>query len=297
MEVPRRPQLKMPCVRPNMASNHHPSTPTAAVGPMGVVISRVGWCAGRYGAPAGLYGSIRAIWGGTAVGENRYQPPYIGAFPAAKAPNFGSLGTEHRVQCAPRPIGWSQHPTSPRWTEVGVDLSVPFCCGVRPRIPLCSGQINTSIDVFIFSGQKLAVRRAWHVQRGGGSRTGTMEGDFRSFGARAPPTARARLIPVPVPREPIFAPRCGSMVSTGSPRLTTAASMTPKILGVGHTVLVTALTKSYASGVPVGETRGTCVRSECACATIWSRRNVRDTRKGAAVAPAAGGRRTCGLRG
>ena len=66
---------------------------------------------------------------------------------------------------------------------------------------------------------------------------------------------------IPVPREPIFATRCGSMVSTGSPRLTTTASMTPKILGVGQTVLVTALTKSYASGVPVGETRGTCVRA------------------------------------
>ena len=117
--VPRRPQLKMPGVRPNMASNHHPSTPTAAVGPMGVVVSRIGWCAGRYGAPAGPYGSIRAIWGGTAVGENRHQPPSIGAFPAAKAPNFGSLGTGHRVQCAPRPIGWSQHLTSPRCTEVG----------------------------------------------------------------------------------------------------------------------------------------------------------------------------------
>ena len=56
--VPRRPQLKMSGVRPNMASNHHPSTPTAAVDPMGVVVSRFGWCAGRYGSPAGLRGCM-----------------------------------------------------------------------------------------------------------------------------------------------------------------------------------------------------------------------------------------------
>ena len=108
----------------------------------------------------------------------------------------------------------------------------------------------------------------------------------------------ARLIPAPAPREPFFTTRCGSMVSTGLPRLTTTASMTPKILGVGQTVSVSALAKSYASGVLVRKMRRRRVHvlSECACATISSRRNVRDTRKGAAVAPAAGGRRTCGLR-